>query len=91
MRLTISDAQRSKYTTTYGKDPLSRDGWLTERLRHGLDVLGCRLDDDFDLLSVPEGETVQANAARGTARVSIQITGQREKDLRVFSVSILWV
>jgi hypothetical protein len=88
MDLRISDHERSRYTQIYGVDPLARDGWLTQRMKHELTVLGCDIAGDFDLLGASDGEILEAAAMRGGWSVVVQIEKKRDKDASIFSVLI---
>jgi len=88
MELRISDHERSRYTEIYGVDPLAWDGWLTQRMKHELTVLGCDIAGDFDLLGTSDGEILETPAMRGGWKVVVQIEKKRDKDASVFSVFI---
>jgi hypothetical protein len=88
MELRISDGERTRYTAIYGTDPLAHDGWLTLRLRHHLDLLGCSLAADFDLLGISDDQPVVASMTRGKA--SAEVVKRRDGDASIFSVLVKW-
>ena len=88
MELRISDGERDRYTEIYGTDPLARDGWVTLRLKRRLEILGCVLGSEFDLLGLEEGETIEAPTTTG--RAIAQVGKRREEDTSVFSVIVRW-
>jgi hypothetical protein len=88
LELKITDGERSRYTQIYGMDPLACDGWLTRRMRQGLALLGCDIAADFDLLTAPDGQILEAPAIRSGGRVVVQIQKKRDKDASIFCVMV---
>ncbi len=80
MELKISDGERSRYTQIYGLDPLACD--------QGLELLGCDIGADFDLLSTPDGQILEAPAMRAGGKVVVQIEKKRDKDASIFCVMV---
>jgi len=69
-------------------DPLACDGWLTQRMKQGLALLGCDIGADFDLLNAPDGQILEAPAMRAGGRVVVQIEKKRDKDASIFCVMV---
>ena len=88
MELKIRDGERTRYTEIYGMDPLACDGWLTQRMRRELLILGCDIATDFDLLDASDGQVIEAPAMRGASSVVVQIEKKRDKDTSIFRVLV---
>ena len=90
MEIRITDGDRENFTRIYKKDPLAADGWVLQRMRHGLDVLGCRLDPAFSLDELPEGETVETEAVHGTRHVVVEVNRRRHEKTSIFGFRVRW-
>lgn len=86
MNLKITDGERARYTQIYGRDPLACDGWLIQRMKKELTVLGYELAGTFHLLDVTDGETVEAPALCGTRPVVLRVRYERHGDASTFHV-----
>lgn len=90
MEIRITDGERESFTRIYKRDPLGPNGWVMERVRHGLEVLGCQLEPGFELDAVAEGETIEATARNGTRRVVVEVKRRRHESTSIFGVTVRW-